>query len=271
MNSGYAPTLSARRDGQVWLFSSANEESTPLFPGFRSSAGRDGWLLLEWSADPGADPADPDVWQSATPVQIDGTRSALMGDELASSLSTFRFERLNVWPDTAGAVWLPEGMVAAAGRGVVSPAVLVAAVEVARDQVSWSCAAGDGFTFRTLVGVPREVAVEWLRGLGAPIVLAHQAVVNLLPGDVAGEVRSVRTHEVAAASAELGDAVRAGAVAWDNAQPVAEQFGNVVLAQVDGLRRIVDARSRGDVSVVKALSWALWWARQNAVEPSMVF
>jgi len=45
----------------------------------------------------------------------------------------------------------------------------------------------------------------------------------------------------------------------------------VVLAQVDGLRRIVGERSRGDVSLVKAISWALWYARQNAPDIPMIY
>lgn len=81
----------------------------------------------------------------------------------------------------------------------------------------------------------------------------------------------VKTHEAAGAASELADAIRVGAVVWDNGAAVSEQFGHVVLAQVDGLRRIVGERSRGDVSIVKAISWALWYARQNAPEPSMIY
>jgi hypothetical protein len=81
----------------------------------------------------------------------------------------------------------------------------------------------------------------------------------------------VKAHEAAGAASELADAVRDQSVTWDNGAGVAEQMAHVVLAQVDGLRRIVDSRSRGDVSVVKAMSWALWFARQNAPEEAMVF
>jgi len=88
---------------------------------------------------------------------------------------------------------------------------------------------------------------------------------------VGAQLLPMKTHEAAGAASELADAIRDGAVVWDNGPAVADQFDHVVLARVDGLRRIVGERSRGDVSIVKAMSWALWYARQNAPEPSMIY
>jgi hypothetical protein len=183
----------------------------------------------------------------------------------------FRSEYL-VQHDAQVTMWVPRPLVVACGRGVVSPAPLVAALEVSWDQSSWSAVVSDGGEAATVVGVSLPVVVDWLAGRGAPLVVGHAAVLNRPELARLGvELVAVKAHEAAGAASELADSVRSGSVSWDNADSVAEQFARVVLARVDGLRRIVDSQSRGDVSVVKAMSWALWWARQHAPEAAMIF
>jgi hypothetical protein len=143
---------------------------------------------------------------------------------------------------------------------------------VSTDQVSWSAAVSDGRQVATMIARPLSEVAGWLAGFAPPVLLAHYAVLNRPElARVGATLVPVKAHEAAGAASELADAVRGQAVTWDNGAAVAEQMARVVLAQVDGLRRIVDSRSRGDVSAVKAMSWALWFARQNAPEVSAIF
>jgi hypothetical protein len=269
---GLRPTQVARQMPQLWALSTAHRRATGLMLSLleQGRAGEGRVLLADWGAPADSDPFDERVWRAASPWW-DEQR----GDEmrLVAGSPGFAEQWLNVWPDGSGlSGWLPAGVVAGCGRVSVSPQGLVGAVEVSTDQVSWSGAVSDGAQVATIVGRPLAEVVDWLIPFGPPLVLGHSAVLNrpeLLR--VGAELQSVKVHQVAAAAAELGDSVRAGSVVWDNPAAVGEQFANVVLAQVDGLRRIVDSRSRGDVSVVKAMSWALWFARQHAPEPAMVY
>jgi hypothetical protein len=180
----------------------------------------------------------------------------------------FRSEYL-VQHDARVSWWVPEHAVAAAGvSGVQLESTAVAAVEVALDQQTWAAAITDGVSVATRVGDFVDV-IGWVTANDPGVVLAHIAVTNRLPASL--PVRAVKTHEVSAAASYLADEVRAGGVRWDNAAIMREQFSHVVVAEVDGLRRIVDTRSRGNVNLVKATSWALWWAHQNQPEVAAVF
>jgi hypothetical protein len=269
---GLRPTQVARRMPQLWALSTAHRRATGLMLSLLQQ-GRNGEgrvLLADWGAPVDADPLDPDVWRAASPWW-DEQR----GDEmqLAAGSQGFAEQWLNVWPEGSGlGGWLPDGLVSACARESVAPAPLVAAVEVDLDQTSWSAAVSDGHQVATLPARTLAEIVAWLAGWAPPILLGHSAALSRpeLAG-VNAQLVAVKVHQVAGAASEFADAVRVGSVMWDNPGPVAEQLGNVVLAQVDGLRRIVGDRSRGDVSLVKAMSWALWWARQNAPDAPMVF
>jgi hypothetical protein len=69
----------------------------------------------------------------------------------------------------------------------------------------------------------------------------------------------------------LADVVRAGGVLFDHPSDVAAQFADVVVVAGEQGARISAQRSRGDVSVVKALSWLVWWERHAAAEVPAVF
>jgi hypothetical protein len=81
----------------------------------------------------------------------------------------------------------------------------------------------------------------------------------------------VKAGEVSAAVSALADVVRSGVLAFDQGGLVREQFGDVVVVPGEQGPRIAAQRSRGDVSVVKALSWLVWWERHAAVEGPAVF
>jgi hypothetical protein len=255
------------------VFTGTGEKpGSELLRKLRRARMRPGMCWLEWSAPPGTPGWDEVGWRWASPDWSDG-RAAYLREQL-DELGEREFAANFLLSDEALLVdvWLSASLLASCARDVLVVAPLVAAVEVAADQVSWSAAVSDGSQVATLVGGSLPEVVAWLTAFQPPVVLGHQAVCARPELQAVGaELRAVKVHEAAAAAAELGDAVRAGGVVWDHGLAVGEQFGNVVLGQVDGLRRIVESRSRGDVSVVKAMSWALWFSRQHAPETAMVF
>jgi len=105
------PTLSARRDPQVWYAASAgNEGSTQLGRvRQRGLAGGDPSLaFFEWSAEDGDDPADPVTWAKANPaLGIRITPEYVERERSALSEAAFAAERLTVgrYPLDAGDAW----------------------------------------------------------------------------------------------------------------------------------------------------------------------
>lgn len=268
------PILSGSRvvNPQAWFAGTGERDDSEVLRQLRGAGARGGdTLWLEWSAPPGCATDDEVAWWWASPDWSENRRQALASDLHHMQEVDFRSEYL-VQHDAQVTLWMPRPVVAECGRPVVAPAPLVGALEVSSDQVSWSGAVSDGLQVATLVGRSLPEVVGWLAGHAPPVVLGHQSVCARPELARLGvELRPVKVHEVAAAAAELGDAVRGGLVEFDHPDEVGSAFARVVIGRVDGLRRIVDSQSRGDVSVVKAMSWAFWWARQNAPEPSMVF
>lgn len=269
------PILSGARvvNPQAWFAGTGERDGSEVLRGLRHAGLSDDpdTLWLEWSAPPGCATDDRAAWRWASPDWSNARAESLAADLRQMPEAEFRSEYL-VQHDARVTLWLPRWLVDACARPQVTPAPLVAAVEVGLDQSLWSAAVSDGTEVLTLIGRPLPEVAGWLAGLAPPVLLAHYAVLNRPElARVGATLVPVKAHEAAGAASELADAVRGQAVTWDNGAQVAEQMAHVVLAQVDGLRRIVDARSRGDVSVVKAMSWALWFARQNAPEPSIIY
>jgi hypothetical protein len=269
VNSGYAPTLSERRSGQVVMFSSANQEATPLFPRFREAAlERPGWLLLEWSAPEGASSGDRGVWQSATPLAIDSVRAELMADELAASEATFRFERLNAWPASAGLSW---------GEQVASrlpaPSVpvwggqLVGGLESVPDGSGWGAAVSDGRHVECVQVGRLGEALSWLVAHAPGRVLAHESVAKQIEDWGELLVVKVSASDTRAATAVLRDA--ASTLSWSGV--LSEQLPHVRVSSGGGVEQIDGARSSGPVSAVKAAAWCLWSARTAPVELAAIW
>jgi len=269
------PILSGARvaNPQAWFAGTGEQDDSDVLRGMRRSSLRPDadTLWLEWSAPPGCATDDVTAWRWASPDWSDARAESLAADLHQMPEAMFRSEYL-VQHDAQVTLWLPRWAVEGCARPVVDPAPLVAAVEVSTDQVSWSAVVSDGQQVATLVGRPLPEVVDWLAVRHPPVLLAHYAVLNRPElSRVGAQLVPVRAHEAAGAASELGDAVRLGAAVWDNGPVVAAAFAHVVMANVDGLHRIVDGRSRGDVAVVKAMSWAVWWARQHAPEPAAIY
>jgi len=269
------PILSGARvvNPQAWFAGTGERDGSEVLRGLRrGGTGPDpDTLWLEWTAPAGCRTDDVVAWRWASPDWSDARELSLVSDLRQMPEVEFRSEYL-VQHDARVTLWLPRWAVEGCARPAVDPVALVAAVEVSTDQVSWSAVVSDGQQVATLAGRPLPEVVDWLAVRRPPVLLAHYAVLNRPElSRVGAQLVPVRAHEAAGAASELGDAVRLGAVSWDNGPVVAAAFAHVVMANVDGLHRIVDGRSRGDVAVVKAMSWALWWARQHAPDAPMVF
>jgi hypothetical protein len=105
------PTLSARRDPQVWYAASAGTEGSTQLGRVRSRglAGDDPSLaFFEWSAEDGDDPGDPVAWARANPaLGIRITAEYIERERSALSPAAFAAERLTIgrYPLDAADAW----------------------------------------------------------------------------------------------------------------------------------------------------------------------
>src|SRR5215469_4408229 len=105
------PTLSARRDPQVWYAASAGNEGSTQLGRIRARgvAGGDPSLaFFEWSAEEGDDPGDPVTWAKANPAMgIRITPEYIARERSALSEAAFAAERLTIgrYPLDAADAW----------------------------------------------------------------------------------------------------------------------------------------------------------------------
>jgi hypothetical protein len=284
VEQGLAPTMAEAEDPQLWLVSTAGVPrvgvASDLMPTYRQAGMEQlgaprSTLLLEWSAAPGADVDDPGVWRSASPHWDERRQMTVEGKRVSATtpgaLATFRTQWLNMWPtaEEQSAAWLPAGVVAACGRSVVVAGGRVAAVEQRTDSSACSVVFGGLSGVEVVTGQRIDEVEAWLRARSPEVVLCHQAVANQLSAEL--PVRVVKLGEASAGVSVLADVVRAGGVLFDHPSDVAAQFADVVVVAGEQGARISAQRSRGDVSVVKALSWLVWWERHAAAEVPAVF
>lgn len=107
------PTMLTRPEPQLWIVSTAgNERSTFLRSKVDAARIRcannepSSIAYFEWSADPVADPADPDTWWSCMPaLGHTVTEDAMRAAQHAMPAAEFARAYLNVWPDGLAASW----------------------------------------------------------------------------------------------------------------------------------------------------------------------
>lgn len=109
---GIQPAMSSVPDPQLWLFSTAGDDTSDLLRHYRDAGitgirdGNSRVCLLEWSAPETADWTDPDVWQAASPHW--DTRRAGYVTEQRDLIpeGVFRSQYLNQW-QVAVSGWVP--------------------------------------------------------------------------------------------------------------------------------------------------------------------
>jgi phage terminase large subunit-like protein len=107
------PTMVTRTDPQTWILSTAGDDSSSWLRA-KVDAGRTACQVgqfgaaayFEWSAESGADPADPAVWRSCMPALGETTpESAIAADLGLMDRGEFCRAYLNWWPEDAAGGW----------------------------------------------------------------------------------------------------------------------------------------------------------------------
>jgi hypothetical protein len=145
---------------------------------------------------------------------------------------------------------------------------LAAGLEVSIDGKWWSAAVAGDEDVAVFPPGRFEEAVAFIRRHKPQVLCVHASIVPRLPQGIA-PLHRPSVAEQTAAVAVLDTLVREGGVRWDHGDSVAKQFTDVVLVSADGGPRIAPAKSRGDVSLVKAIAMAVWKAREKR-EPVLV-
>jgi hypothetical protein len=253
---------------QRWFTGTGEKPGSELLRRLRKQIGRPGVAWIEWSAPPGTSVSDEDGWRWASPDWSE-ERAAYLRDQVVD-LPGDAFAANYLLSDVALTVahWLPAEVVSACGVGSVVPGGRVAGVEQSRDGL-FSAAFGGVGGVETLVRVDKANVVGWLATRSPEVVLCHQAVANQLPEGLV--LRVVKSGEWSAAVHVLAESVASGMLRFDNPAAVGRAFADVVIAAGESGLRISAAQSRGDVSIVKALSWVVWSASQHPVEVAAIF
>jgi hypothetical protein len=106
VDSMLLPTMLARRDPQLVMWSTANVDATSTYQAHRETSGEaDGRLVVEWSAPPEAekDLGNRDYWRLASP-HWDDQRERMLTRQLSKvSREHFATNFLNMWPATTAA------------------------------------------------------------------------------------------------------------------------------------------------------------------------
>jgi hypothetical protein len=272
INRTIRPVLSGSRvvNPQAWFTGTGERDESDVLRDLRKASQAEGSdvLWMEWSAPPGCAVFDEDAWRWASPDWSEQRAESLRADARAMPERDFRSEYL-VSHEAQITVWMDPDLVRSrAVQRVRVGTALAGAVEVSIDGKWWSAAvAGDRDVAVCPPGTFDQV-VAFIRKHQPRVLCAHAALVPQLPTGLA-PLHRPSVAEQTAAVAVLDGLVREGAVRWDHGDAVAKQFTDVVLVSADGGPRISPAKSRGDVSLVKAIAVAVWRARQNR-EPVMV-
>jgi len=218
------PAMITKKDAQIVVISTAGTERS-AFLRRKIDLGRaavangenEGVAYFEWSADPDADPADPETWKSCIPslgVTID--ERSLRHSQKTMPPAQFARAFLNLWSASDERV-LPAALWNAANSPDVAPeGRLVVAVDVNPDRTSASIAvadadgrvelvdqaAGVGWVVARVVGL----AKEW----DADVFLDSYGPAGSLAAEIEAEgvtVTAYTTREMTAACARLYDGI----------------------------------------------------------------
>ena len=286
VDNGLVPTMAEAASPQLYIVSTAGlpvtGEVSDLYPTYRAAAlDQLGYpidhLILEWSADPDADPGDPETWRQASPEWSDRRRALLerewvKAQKSEKALATFRMQWLNQWPDTQTASrWIPARMTAAAEQHLgEAPAGAVCAIETAysdpgRFAVALAWPDGSGVAARVWEAGSQA---EALRVAGDRSVWVHQTLAESI-GPRRYGVERVTISQHRAATNTLREVLRAGRLAVAGVPD--EQWAAVRTSAADGGEIIDGRKSVDDVHMVKAVAWAVWGVQSGRNHSGFLF
>lgn len=286
VDNGLVPTQAEASSGQLLLVSTAGQprtgEISDLYPSYRVEALAEldapaSTLILEWSADPDADPGDPETWRQASPHWDDRRRTLLeqewrKAQTSPQAMAAFRLQWLNQWPDSQDAArWIPSRVTAAADRAVGDPPHLAeCAIEASYSDpglyaVALAWPAGPGIHARVY---PAASLTEALHLADGRRVWAHRAVVESIgPRHWLTDVMTVdRARAATGALKTILTNGRLGAAGvpdsqWQAAATTPSEGGELL----DG------KKSTADIHHIKALSWAVWAVESGRSHSGILF
>lgn len=272
-------TMSARPNPQIWLLGTppTPEDNGEVFTSIRSAAltGKSRTLAwLEWGAEPGDDPSLESTRAKANPAW--NTRinhEVVQGEYETYPPERFALDRLGRWSSEADALVMPRWSSLASGAEPGEPAAIAVAVDLDRVWISIGAASGDevphlGAVMRRRLDQDRAFVVAEVariqRERRCAVVLDRKGPAGPLEReltDAGVDVTAASLDDYVTACADLFDAVDAGGVVHGDYDDL-----NAAVAAADK-RKVGDrwawARRNGDVTMLEAVTLALWGARQD--------
>lgn len=289
------PTMSARPNPQMWLFGTPPTESDDPFAFTRvreaSLAKKVRHCWLEWSADKGDDPDDPETWAKANPSY--GVRlsyESIADDRSALDDEQFAMERLGMWfgadqrnPVFGPGFWEKVPKVSERPEGVDLGAIGVAvSVDLERASIFGAANLPDGGSLlKLLQRGPKpdkwfvDAVVDLHGRMGVPVIIDPMGpAADFMPALRSALGRSlyeVSLNELKDACAGIYKAVRAAEVvhASDGGEP-----DELDAAVRDAVKRDIGDRwawgrrkSGNDVSPLESATLALWGLTSKEAQP----
>jgi hypothetical protein len=299
IEEGVDPTMVEREQPQLLLVSTAHRRATSLMLGRRAAAldeleSGDGNLLIEWSAPPQTDIADPATWRQASSqwsarrektvrAQLElALAGTLRGEDEPDPVESFRSQWLNQWPreiaeqDVKVEPLLPPGMWAGlAEGGLVAEGPLWVAVEDLFGRAAAAAAARRLEDGRIEVEAWHfddwDKAIRWVESVADTHrirqLLVGASMINSVPPDMVPQPVRVGGTEARAGLALLRDLALGGMVVHDvNTFDLDGAFQTAqVKESVSGLILVPTDTQH----VVKAAVWALAAAHRPAPVPAV--
>jgi len=279
---GIQPAMSSVPDPQLWLFSTAGDDTSQLLRHYRdlgldairsgsSQPGRD-VCLVEWSAPEAAEWTDPDVWRAASP-HWDGRRADYVAQqrELVPE-GVFRSQYLNQW-QVAVAGWIPPTTWA----GAVQP-----------PGVTWQPTAAvaeqglDGSTHAVVlagqddVGMVRTEYVQLsdvrdVERLLAKVRAPDTFVTPSYAGRLVTRHPFVGQREMDPAMRTVADLLGRGQVTHpDDPRLSSSMLSATARVPHNGTGQTLGAPSGSSLAPARAWTWAVWLAAKQRTRPSIV-
>ncbi len=267
------PAQISASNPQMMVFTTAgrhnNGHISSLYPSYKaaglSEEATRSTLVIEWGAVEGADPSTPANWKAASPYW-DEQRERVMAREWSkamtngdSGVESFSMQYLNVWPRNAEQSnrWLPSYQTARSeGKVGDAPEDAVMAVESFMDGSRWSVAAAWPHTKGRVrarvwsVSSAREAAAI----IGDRQVWCYSGVAAV-PELMRRPIKAMSTSTARAATGVLRNVMAENRITVMGVPDSTWQ--GVRTLPADGGEVISRARSKVDVSGVKALSWCV--------------
>lgn len=269
-------TMSARPNPQIWLLGTppTPEDNGEVFTSIRSAAieGRSQTLAwLEWAASPDDDPALPETRAKANPAWWTRINHEIVQGEYETyPPERFSLDRLGIWSSEESLQVMPNWM-ACGDKKLTPPTPATIGIAVSIDR-AWSsigaCSAGE---IPHLGSHKRARGTDWVVAEAVrihekygiqPVIAGRGPGASLIQPlkDAGLEPVVAGIDDYQDACADLFDSVEAGTVEHAHYDDLNEAVS--VAGWTSGERRVWTRKS-GDVSMLEAVTLALWGASQN--------